>query len=273
MTNSKPNSVANLNKALHRISEDDPEFLVIRDYFASIVVAQMLEGCVIKGGSSLKIRYGSDNTRYTNDLDAALSVDENTFIDNLRVNLSKGWENFTGKIIIREKAHLKHIPEQYVMQPYDIKLMYLGKPFCTVRLETTYNEIDDAKVCELVCVNDAKELFEALGFPEPAFAPIMSLVYQVAQKLHGLSGPGSKRVHDLVDLQIIFNYSKVNLVELKAVCERLFAYRKMQSWPPKIIKGDNWDAIYANYNDIDSIEHDLDKAIEWVNDIILSVSM
>ena len=55
MTNSKPNSVTNLNKALHRMSKDDPEFLVIRDYFASIVVAQMLEGCVIKGGSSLKI--------------------------------------------------------------------------------------------------------------------------------------------------------------------------------------------------------------------------
>lgn len=201
MTNNKPNSVANLNKALHRISKDDPEFLVIRDYFASIVVAQMLEGCVIKGGSSLKIRYGSDNTRYTNDLDAALSVDENTFIDNLRVNLSKGWENFTGKIIIREKAHPKHIPEQYVMQPYDIKLMYLGKPFCTVRLETTHNEIDDAKVCE-----------------------------------------------------------------------RLFSYRKMHQWPPKIIKGDNWDALYANYNDIDNIEHDLDKAIEWANELIISVS-
>ena len=160
----------------------------------------MLSTCVIKGGASLKLRYGSKETRFTDDLDTALKIDNEQFADILQDNLSKGWNGFTGSVIKRPKAHPKNIKEEYVMQPYDIKLAYLNRAFCTVRLEATYNEIDDAEVADMVEANKAGTLFENLGFPQPSVVPLMTINYQIAQKLHGLTEPNSMRVHDLVDL-------------------------------------------------------------------------
>ena len=59
------------------------------------------------------------------------------------------------------------IPEQYVMQPYDVKLDYLGKPWCTVPLEVGHNEIGDADAPDWAELADAGELFEAMGFRLP----------------------------------------------------------------------------------------------------------
>ena len=55
----------------------------------------------------------------------------------------------------------------------------------------------------------------------------MTLKHQIAQKLHGASEPESERAHDLVDLQLIFRRATINLPEVKSICKRIFAYRKM----------------------------------------------
>lgn len=270
--NKRPNSVANLNRALYRISDTDADFVANRDYFASLVVAQILDGCVIKGGASLKIRYGSVNTRYTNDLDTALSVSSEEFLKNLKENFQKGWCGFTGTITEKEKAHPKGINTEYVMQPYEIKLLYLNKPFCTVRLETTHDEIGNADAADNVVPEHAKELFNNLGFDAPTKLPLMSLSFQIAQKLHGLTEPDSRRIHDLVDLQIIFNNSDIDYKELKLVCERLFKYRNMQLWPPTINKNDIWESPYAAYvEDLDIIDN-LEDAIAWCEEVIEKIN-
>lgn len=270
--NNRPNSVLNLNKAIHRLASDDKDFVEIRDYFATVVVIQMLSNCVIKGGASLKLRYGSKETRFTDDLDTALKIDNEQFADILQDNLSKGWNGFTGSVIKRPKAHPKNIKEEYVMQPYDIKLAYLNRAFCTVRLEATYNEIDDAEVADMVEANKAGTLFENLGFPQPSVVPLMTINYQIAQKLHGLTEPNSMRVHDLVDLQIIFNRSDIDYIELRNICKRLFAYRAMQEWPPVVQKQIDWSERYKEYTDIKNVDSDLDNAIKWINSIIIDIA-
>ena len=64
----------------------------------------------------------------------------------------------------------------------------------------------------------------------------MSLEYQIAQKLHGLSESGSNRINDLIDLQLIIKNSNVDLKKINSICKRLFDYRNQQLWPPKIEK-------------------------------------
>ena len=50
---------------------------------ANTIVAQLMPDCVIKGGSSLKFRYGDVATRVTKDMDAAQGADLDTFIARL----------------------------------------------------------------------------------------------------------------------------------------------------------------------------------------------
>lgn len=118
-------------------------------------------------------------------------------------------------MVKKDPASPDGIPEQYVMQPYDVKLDYLGKPWCTVPLEVGHNEIGDADAADWAELTDAGELFEAMGFPAPGRAPLMRLDHQVAQKLHAVSGPGD-RARDLIDLQLIDARAEIDLTAARA---------------------------------------------------------
>lgn len=90
---------------------------------------------------------------------------------------------------------------------------------------------------------EATRVLAELGFPKPDPVPCMKLEHQIAQKLHAASSAGSERAHDLIDLQIIIDNSDVDYEAARRTCERLFAYRKEQAWPPTIAKGEGWDAL------------------------------
>ena len=51
------------------------------------------------------------------------------------------------------------------MRPFDVRLAYLGKPWCTVPLEVGHDEIGDADAADWVDLEDAAAAFAALGFP------------------------------------------------------------------------------------------------------------
>ncbi|MEG0621233.1 MAG: hypothetical protein RR477_08925, partial [Raoultibacter sp.] len=82
---------------------------------------------------------------------------------------------------------------------------------------------------------------------------------------------GGDRARDLIDLQLIFASTNVELAEVKNVCMRLFRYRDKQSWPPIVTKGDNWDLLYASQSEIFSVKSGVDGAIEWVNELIVRI--
>ena len=72
MTGRKPpNSRRNLDIAIERISVGRGDPLRIRLVIANAIVGQMLPEGVVKGGSSLKLRYGEAASRFTKDFDAA----------------------------------------------------------------------------------------------------------------------------------------------------------------------------------------------------------
>lgn len=234
---------------------------------ANAIVASMLPDGVVKGGSALKMRFGDAATRFTTDLDTATAMDPAVYAQQLDKALRDGWEGFGGRVVARKPASPKEVPPEYVMKPYDVKLEYLGKPWCTVPLEVGHNEIGDADVAEWAELNDVAEIFKSMGFPAPGQVPLMPIEYQIAQKLHAVSGPGD-RARDLVDLQLIFNRVNVDLVATRKVCERLFVYRKAQAWPPIVLNRPEWSESYLHHAAGVSVVQECDKAIEWVNEII-----
>lgn len=269
---SKPNSLRHLDDAIRRASGGTMEAYVrSRTLIANAIVVQMLPDGVVKGGSALKMRYGNEATRFTTDLDTATATDPSLYAERLDAALSAGWEGFTGRVVPRDPASPEGVPAEYVMQPFDVKLSYLGKPWCTVPLEVGHNEIGDADETDWVELSDAAALLESLGFPAPGKAPLMPLAHQIAQKLHGLTSPGD-RARDLIDLQLIMNRSEIDLHEVRMVCERLFAYRKKQAWPPVVSVQEGWDDLYATQAAGLDVLPAVESAAQWVNELIARIA-
>lgn len=270
-----PNSVTNLGKAIRRYAAGGTDDIRLARAMADVIVGQMLPDGVVKGGSSLMFRYGGRQTRYTRDVDTARTEDLQSYLKELRDNLEAGWHGFSGKLIDVQPPSPANVPKPYVMIPFDVKLRYLGRPWLAVRIEIGHNEIGDADRFDTELPDDVAKAFVALGFPEPRPIRVMTLPFQVAQKLHALSSEGSDRAHDLVDLQLIRHHSNLPMPEIKSICERLFAYRREQSWPPRIVAGPRWADIYAasreSVPDPSFLLPTVEEAVRWVNEFLSDI--
>lgn len=177
---------------------------------ANTVVGQMLPSGVMKGGAAMSVRVGEAASRFTTDLDAARHTDLtlNAYLDELARRLEAGWGGFTGTLEQLPPAEPEDVPEQYVMQPFKIRLLYLGRHWLTVPFELGHDEIGNTKEHELRIALDIVTLFESIGLPEPQPIPLLTVEHQIAQKLHACTSTHPRtgdndRAHDLVDLQIL----------------------------------------------------------------------
>ena len=266
-----PLSRRHLDIAIERLASRFGEAQRIRRAVANTIVAQLMPDCVIKGGSSLKFRYGDIATRVTKDMDAAQGADLDAFITKLDEALHDGWNGFTGHVVRREPANPADVPPAYVMHPFDVKLEYNHKPWVTVRLEMGANEVGDTLEADWSLASDIAEMFAALGLPSPKPVPLMKLHHQVAQKLHGLTDPSQNRPHDLVDLQLVFSQNELDLALVRKTCERLFAHRRRQAWPAKVVAGELWDAGYAAAKYDLPVKETVAEAVDWANELIESI--
>ena len=267
-----PNSKANLDRAIQRFAGDVLRANQLRNLMANSIVAQMIGEGVVKGGSGLKFRYGEKMTRVTLDLDTAWKTGLDEFLKDLNARLAAGWNGFYGEVIVRHQASPRGIPFEYVMQPCDVKLNYLGKAWYTVQLEVGLNVIGDADAYDMIDVPDVlSELFSFLVLPKPSPIPAMRLEYQIAQKLHGVSAPFSKRAHDLIDLQLIMANGQIDLQLVSELCNRLFIYRGGQEWPPNIVKGETWEATYNEQKGKLPVLQTVDEAVAWANELVARI--
>lgn len=267
-----PNSKNNLDRSILRYAQSDIRAVALRTELANVIVAQMIGDGVVKGGTGLKFRYGDLATRVTTDLDTAYRESLDSFIGNLKKRLADGWCGFTGELWVLPTASPKKIPFDYIMQPCDIKLSYLGKPWFTVSLEIGHNEIGDADSCDEVSVPaEIAGLLDHLALPSIGSLRVMKLEYQVAQKLHGATGVNSDRAHDLIDLQLIMAHAQPDLATTRAICQKLFVYRKRQPWPATVKKNEKWDAVYEAQKGDLPVLPTVDEAVTWANDLIARI--
>ena len=271
----RPMTRTNLDKAIARLAGNDPRrTLELRLSMANAIVGQFIADGVVKGGTSLRFRYGGARTRYTMDLDTAWRSSLDDFLRTLRGRLAEGWEGFTGEADILRPHAPAHVPFEYTMQPCEVKLRYMGRSWCTVKLEIGHNEIGDADACDIMGPPaELAEAFESLCLPPPAGTPLMRLPFQIAQKLHGATGTGSGRPHDLIDLQLIMagDGDRLDLEEVREVCRRLFKYRKQQVWPPVVAKGPDWETAYATRRANLDVLPTVDEAVRWTNNLIATI--
>lgn len=270
----RPNTCVNLIKAINQIDKSGDPVRFSRA-MANVVVGQILPDGVVKGGSSLMFRYGGEFTRYTRDMDTARVMELADYKRKLEDALKAGWNGFTGILSDVPPPKPKNVPESYVMIPFDIKLSYCGRSWQTIRIEIGHNEIGDADEYEEYLPHDLAEAFEELSFPRPAALRVMKLTYQIAQKLHAVSEPGSERAHDLIDLQIMVRQSRLDLGEVRKVCVRLFNYRRKHNWAPTIAAGEGWrrtyEDAYATIADASCVLSSLDDAVAWANELIAKI--
>lgn len=64
----------------------------------------------------------------------------------------------------------------------------------------------------------------------------------------------------------------IDLAEVRSACERLFAYRKGQAWPPTVAKGDDWRAVYENKRQELPVLPTVDEAVDWANALIARIA-
>ena len=271
MNEKMPNSRRNLDIAIDRIFGADENHLQVRSLIANTIIGQLLPNGVVKGGSALKLRYGDKTTRFTRDLDTARAGELDTFLEQLDSTLKEGWNGYTGRIVRKEPAKPKGIPGEYIMQPFEIKLSYMGRSWLTVPLEIGHDEIGDTEVFDYFVSQEIITIFEKLGFPAPKPIALLQIHHQIAQKLHALSAEASERAHDLIDLQIIANYDSIDYLMTKNACKRLFSYRQQQDWPPVISAGDAWNTLYSSQITGLDVFQSIDEAIAWVNELIKAI--
>lgn len=267
-----PPNLRSLEQRIRNLEFDDTGSLRRQVTMAMVVVGQMLPEGAVKGGTSMALRYGRAEARFTQDLDAARVHPLTDFLDDFEAALTQGWAGFTGRVVDRKPPRPPGVPPAYVMQPFDVKLDYRGRSWRTVKFELGHNEIDDAVEPEFRIASDLIELFTDLGLPSPSPVPVMRADHQVAQKLHAVTEPGSDRVRDLVDLQLLVKGDNLDLGQVKATCLRLFDYRRRHTWPPTIEVGAGWDDLYeAAIEGIDVLP-DIDEAAAWANNLIARIT-
>lgn len=266
----QPRNEHALELALNSFAGSNIRAVEYRDLMAGVVIGQMLpDGCVVKGGTSMRLRLGPGRSRVTMDFDTSRRDDLDDYLRQLRERARTGWCGFTAEVLIRRQGSPRGIPFEYVMQPLDVKLAYRNQPWCTVRLEVSHNELGDADEVEHRDLpQSVVDVFTALGFPRPNAIPLMPLPFQIAQKLHGVSSAGSDRARDLVDLQLLIASFPIDMEKTADVCRRLFKYRRMQAWPPRIVKGENWSSLYDEQRGSLPILQTVEEAVAWTNELV-----
>lgn len=181
-----PNSVRSLEQRIRNLEGSEELAIRRRVGMALVVVGQMLPEGAIKGGSAMALRYGR-GTRFTQDLDAARVQPLAWFRSDFEDSLAVGWAGFTGRLIEKAAPRPAGVPTAYVMQPFDVKLDYRGRPWCTVKFELGHNEIGDAHEPEYQLADGLAQLFTEVGLETPKPVPVMRVDHQIAQKLHAVS--------------------------------------------------------------------------------------
>jgi hypothetical protein len=117
-----------------------------------------------------------------------------------------------------------------------------------------------------------------IGLEGPEIIPVLAVRWQIAQKLHAVTEPPlrpggeNSRYWDLIDLQLLQALTEENLAPVKDACQRIFAARDQQRWPPQITTYPGWSDRYtAMASGLDMPITDLDEAVDVIHALIRAI--
>jgi hypothetical protein len=264
----------------------------------TLIVSQMLPDAVaIKGGMGIKMRFGESGTRATADLDVSTRTRGEGFEQVFRMRLAEGWGTVPPSkgekrrnpeapdrlaFTATARAAKRHDPgllrPEYVMHPYRVSIAFLGRPWGALDLEVSDPEIDAPTHPKRAIDTELVEFGARFGFGELRPVELVTLEYQIAQKIHAVTDPDYARAHDLVDLQLLWN-AHPDLPTLFQLCIRTFDWRRQQPWPPLPLRSmEDWALAYddareeTEMNGQTPILPDVTAARDWLSEIIESIA-
>ena len=86
-----PQNVNFLERGIRALVDSDDKAYRLRVMMANVVVGQFLRDGVVRGGTSMKLRYGANTTRFTMDFDVARKTALDGFISDFAERLEMGW--------------------------------------------------------------------------------------------------------------------------------------------------------------------------------------
>lgn len=237
-----------------------------RVMLCTLIVTQMLPDAVaVKGGMGVKLRLGELGTRATSDLDVSTWARGEAFESEFAARLAAGWgrvppsrgalkrdANAPERIAFTATVRPARLHDpglarpEYVMHPYRVSIAFLDVAWGGLDVEVSDPEIEMDAHGQRQLDGELVEFGSYFGFGELQAVEIVELEYQMAQKIHAVTDPSYARAHDLVDLQLLWSIGP-DTDRLRELCERTFAWRKQQTWPPLPLRPmDAWTFSYAD---------------------------
>ncbi len=270
----RPDAHSLWREKLIQLAEDRGQtYQRLRSLVVTTIVAQMLPPSVVKGGTSMILRSEYGDCRQTDDIDVARpkGVEIGDFLDELKMNLRRGWNGYTGEIELSEMQPMSMLPSSYIMQHLTIALSHNGSYLLTVPMEIGSDEIGETEKPDLVLTKETSSLFALLSLPATLPGSLLPVPYQIAQKLHGCTSlHGRKRANDLVDMQILMR-GNVSLRELRLICEQMFPFRRQHEFPPDILIYPEWRGTYESAARGLNVVPTLGEAVAWTERLISDI--
>ncbi len=244
---------------------------------ANVVVAQILPGGVVKGGTSLSVRLGNRASRSSADLDVTRepTVSEDEYFERLQIELTRGWHGFHGRAIRLKRASPAHVPFDYRVLPIKVVLTYQSSEFQNVILELVRDEVGSTLAPSVQIANEVCELFEIVGLERPRPIALISIEHQIVQKLHACTTPHidgtNDRAHDIVDIQLLAADTTIDFTQIDEIGRRLFTLRGQGMWPPTVQIFASWPQLYDNAARGLPVRP-LSEAIDWLNGLLRQVT-
>ena len=222
---------------------------------------------VTRGGVAMELRAG-EKARVTGDVDLILRGDPESLLAHLDASLVDDYEEF---------SFGRNEPQPLELRPHvhriRVKVAFRTKPFMTLVVEVGPVEAGGDEI-EEVAAHD----LSTIGLDGPDIIPVLAVRWQIAQKLHAVTEPPLRpggenaRYWDLIDLQLLQALTGENLAPVKEACQRIFAARGQQSWPPRITAYPDWSDRYAAMaSSLDMPIIDLDEAINVIHAFIYAI--
>ena len=222
---------------------------------------------VTRGGVAMELRAG-EKARVTGDVDLVLRGDPESLLAHLDASLADDYEDFSFE---------RNEPQPLELRPHvhriRVKVAFRTKPFMTLIVEVAPVEVGGDEIEEI-----AAHDLSTIGLDGPDIIPVLAVRWQIAQKLHAVTEPPLRpggenpRYWDLIDLQLLQALTGENLAPVKDACQRIFAARGQQPWPPHITTYPDWGDRYTTMaSSLDMPIADLNEAVEVIHMLIHAI--
>ena len=232
---------------------------------------------LLKGGTMLQHRLPG-MTRTTSDVDGLVRGDINDFLGVLDEALRQPWGPVT---IRRGKVELINVPGK-VLKParFDMTLMLNGVTWRKVQVEISPDEGRAGEFPELITAPS----LAGFGLPTPDHLVVLSLRYQIAQKVHAATDPHdppefvNDRARDVADLLLLRDLIRMTdetpLTAIRTAIIDIFDARAADAvatgrtprqWPARLVAYPHWHASYNKAAESAGITLNLEEAVAEVN--------